>query len=417
MQAGADEHVSIGQTAQTQFDKAAEAMELDDETRTLLSTPFREVRVEVPIRKDDCTLSVYTGYRVQFNGARGPFKGGIRYATDVDMDEVCGLAALMTWKTALVDIPFGGGKGGVNVDVHHLNIYEIERLTRKFISRISRLLGPYRDIPAPDMYTNAQTMAWIFDEISGRQGYSLAAVTGKPIALGGSEGREAATGRGVVYVFEELARLEGWDPSAMTAAVQGFGNVGTFAATFLTDIGVRVKAISDITGGYYNEKGIDIQAALAHRAEAGDLGGFPGGDLITNAELIELDVDVLVPAAMGGVVNRDNSDRVKARILLEAANAPLTSIGQCHLEERGVYIIPDILANAGGVTVSYFEWVQNIQQFSWDEERVNGELKKIMNLSSQKVHAAAKEKNVTLRTAAFTIAIERVAEAERLRGV
>ena len=417
MQAGADEHVSIGQTAQTQFDKAAEAMELDDETRTLLSTPFREIRVEVPIRKDDGTLSVYTGYRVQFNGARGPFKGGIRYATDVDMDEVCGLAALMTWKTALVDIPFGGGKGGVNVDVHHLNIYEIERLTRKFISRISRLLGPYRDIPAPDMYTNAQTMAWIFDEISGRQGYSLAAVTGKPIALGGSEGREAATGRGVVYVFEELARLEGWDPSAMTAAVQGFGNVGTFAATFLTDIGVRVKAISDITGGYYNEKGIDIQAALAHRAEAGDLGGFPGGDLITNAELLELDVDVLVPAAMGGVVNRDNSDRVKARILLEAANAPLTSIGQCHLEERGVYIIPDILANAGGVTVSYFEWVQNIQQFSWDEERVNGELKKIMNLSSQKVHAAAKEKNVTLRTAAFTIAIERVAEAERLRGV
>lgn len=417
MQAGADEHVSIGQTAQTQFDKAAEAMELDDETRTLLSTPFREVRVEVPIRKDDGTLSVYTGYRVQFNGARGPFKGGIRYATDVDMDEVCGLAALMTWKTALVDIPFGGGKGGVNVDVHHLNIYEIERLTRKFISRISRLLGPYRDIPAPDMYTNAQTMAWIFDEISGRQGYSLAAVTGKPIALGGSEGREAATGRGVVYVFEELARLEGWDPSAMTAAVQGFGNVGTFAATFLTDIGVRVKAISDITGGYYNEKGIDIQAALAHRAEAGDLGGFPGGDLITNAELLELDVDVLVPAAMGGVVNRDNSDRVKARVLLEAANAPLTSIGQCHLEERGVYIIPDILANAGGVTVSYFEWVQNIQQFSWDEERVNGELKKIMNLSSQKVHAAAKEKNVTLRTAAFTIAIERVAEAERLRGV
>jgi glutamate dehydrogenase (NAD(P)+) len=417
MQAGADEHVSIGQTAQTQFDKAAEAMELDDEIRSLLSTPFREVRVEVPIRKDDGTLSVYTGYRVQFNGARGPFKGGIRYATDVDMDEVCGLAALMTWKTALVDIPFGGGKGGVNVDVHNLNIYEIERLTRKFISRISRLLGPYRDIPAPDMYTNAQTMAWIFDEISGRQGYNLAAVTGKPIALGGSEGREAATGRGVVYVFEEIARLEGWDPSTMTAAVQGFGNVGTFAATFLTDLGVRVKAISDITGGYYNDKGIDIQAALAHRAEAGDLGGFPGGDLITNAELLELDVDVLVPAAMGGVVNRDNSERVKARILLEAANAPLTSIGQCLLEEKGVYIIPDILANAGGVTVSYFEWVQNIQQFSWDEERVNGELRKIMTLSSQKVYAAAKEKNVTLRTAAFMISIERVAEAERLRGV
>ncbi len=417
MPEGAEKHVSIGQTAQTQFDKAAETMGLDDDFRTLLSTPFREVRVEVPIRKDDGTLAVYGGYRVQFNGARGPFKGGIRYATDVDIDEVRGLAALMTWKTALVDIPFGGGKGGVNVDVHDLNIYELERLTRKFISRIGRLLGPYRDIPAPDMYTNAQTMAWIFDEISGRQGYSLACVTGKPIALGGSQGREAATGRGVVFVFGEVARLEGWDPSSMTAAVQGFGNVGTFACTFLVDLGVRVRAISDITGGYYNEKGIDIKAALAHKAEAGDLGGFPGGDLITNEELLELDVDLLVPAAMGGVINRDNSERIRARIILEAANAPLTSIGQCHLEERGVYIIPDILANAGGVTVSYFEWVQNIQQFSWEEERVNGELEKIMTLSTKKVHAAAKEKGVTLRTAAFIIAIERVAEAERLRGV
>lgn len=417
MQAGANEHVSIGQTAQTQFNRAAEAMELDDEIRTLLSTPFREVRVEVPVRKDDGSLAIYKGYRVQFNGARGPFKGGIRYAVDVDMDEVSGLAALMTWKTALVDIPFGGGKGGVNVDVHDLNDFELERLTRKFIARISRVLGPYRDIPAPDMYTNAQTMAWIMDEYSSRQGYTLAAVTGKPIALGGSLGREAATGRGVVYVFEELAKIEGWDPAKMTAAVQGFGNVGTFAASFLSDLGIRVNAISDITGAYFNENGIDLKSALAHRAEAGNLGGFTGGESITNEELLALNVDVLVPAAMGGVINRDNAQAIRARILLEAANAPLTSIGEIHLEEKGVYIVPDILANAGGVTVSYFEWVQNIQQFTWEEVRVNKELKKIMIDSTKAVHAAARERKVSLRTAAFIIAIERVAEAERLRGI
>jgi len=417
MQAGAEEHISIGQTAQTQFNTAAEAMNLDDEVRVLLTTPFREIRVEIPVRKDDGSLGVYSGYRVQFNGARGPFKGGLRYAPEVDIDEVRGLAALMTWKTALVDIPFGGGKGGINVDVKDLNIYELERLTRKFISRISRILGPYRDIPAPDMYTNAQTMAWIFDEISGRQGYSPACVTGKPIALGGSEGREAATGRGVVMVFEEFAKLEGWVPADMTAAIQGFGNVGTFAATFLDELDVRVRAISDITGGYFNENGVDIKAALAHRAEVGSLEGFAGCERITNEELMALDVDMLVPAAMGGVINRDNSDQIKARIVLEAANAPCTSIGQIHLEDKGVYIIPDILANAGGVTVSYFEWVQNIQQFKWDEERVNSELGVIMRASALKVHAAAKQKNVSLRTAAFIIAIERVAEAEKLRGV
>ncbi|MEE9255736.1 MAG: Glu/Leu/Phe/Val dehydrogenase dimerization domain-containing protein [bacterium] len=417
MPAGTEKNISIGQTALTQFNRAAEAMGLEDEIRSLLSTPFREMRVEVPIRKDDGALAVYQGYRVQFNGARGPFKGGIRYATDVDMDEVCGLAALMTWKTALVGIPFGGGKGGINVNVHDLNIFELERLTRKFIARIGRILGPYRDIPAPDMYTNAQTMAWIFDEISGRQGYSPAAVTGKPIALGGSQGREAATGRGVVFTFEEIAKLEGWVPSEMSAAVQGFGNVGTFTATFLTELGVTVRAVSDISGAYYSEKGIDIQAALAHKKEQGDLSGYPGGEKITNEELLALDVDVLVPAAMGGVLNRDNASGVRARIVLEAANAPMTTCGELELIDQGVYTIPDILANAGGVTVSYFEWVQNIQQFTWDEERVNGELRKTMITSSKQVHAVAKERNTTLRIAAFIIAIERVAEAERLRGV
>ena len=252
------ERVSIFETARAQFGRAAEAMELEEEMRRLLSSPFREMQVEIPLRLDNGALALYRGYRVQFNGARGPFKGGIRYHQDVDMDEVRGLAALMAWKTALVNIPFGGGKGGVNVNVKELNRFELERLTRKFISRIGHILGPYRDIPAPDMNTNAQVMAWIMDEYSGRHGYSPAAVTGKPIALGGSAGREAATGRGVVMTFEDIARREGWDPRQMTAAVQGFGNVGSFTCRFLSERGVRVVAISDVTGACYAEKGIDI---------------------------------------------------------------------------------------------------------------------------------------------------------------
>jgi glutamate dehydrogenase (NAD(P)+) len=333
------------------------------------------------------------------------------------MDEVCGLAALMTWKTALVDIPFGGGKGGINIDPRELNIFELERLTRKFTSRIGRILGPYRDIPAPDMNTNAQVMAWIMDEYSGRQGYSPAVVTGKPIGLGGSAGREAATGRGVVFVFEEISRLEGWNPGTMTAAIQGFGNVGSYAALFLANLGVRVVAISDITGGYYSEKGIDLEDALALQRNHGDLSGLKEVDKITNEELLALPVDVLVPAALGGVINRDTASDVRSQILLEAANAPVTSIGEKILEENGVYIIPDVLANAGGVTVSYFEWVQNIQQFTWDEERVNNELKKIMSRATEAVHGMAKEKSISLRTASFIIAIDRVASAEKLRGV
>ncbi len=413
----AEERVSIGQTALSQFNYAAEVMNLEEDIRILLATPFREIRVEIPLRMDDGSLAVYEGYRVQFNGARGPFKGGIRYHPHVDIDEVRGLAALMAWKTALVDIPFGGGKGGITVNPRDLSIYELERMTRKFISRISRVLGPYRDIPAPDMNTNAQVMAWIMDEFSSRQGYSPACVTGKPIALGGSAGREAATGRGVVLCFAEIARLEKWDVEGMSAAIQGFGNVGSFAATFLSELGVRVAAISDVSGAYYSEKGIDISKALEHQAASGGLEGFTGAEPITNEELLALDVDVLVPAALGGVINRDTAHDMKARILLEAANAPVTSIGEKILEEKDVFVIPDILANAGGVTVSYFEWVQNIQQFTWEEERVNDELKKIMTRATHEVHAMAKDKKCSLRTAAFIIAIDRVAISEKLRGV
>jgi glutamate dehydrogenase (NAD(P)+) len=385
--------------------------------RILLSTPFREIRVEIPLRMDDGALVVYQGYRVQFNGARGPFKGGIRYHPHVDIDEVRGLAALMAWKTALVNIPFGGGKGGVTVNPRDLSIYELERMTRKFIARISRVLGPYRDIPAPDMNTNAQVMAWIMDEISSRQGYSPASVTGKPIALGGSAGREAATGRGVVLCFTEIAHLEKWDIGGMSTAIQGFGNVGSFAATFFSELGVRVAAISDVSGAYYSKKGIDVPKALEHQAATGGLEGFSGADKITNEELLALDVDVLVPAALGGVINRDTAGDMKAGILLEAANAPVTSIGEKILDEKSVYIIPDILANSGGVTVSYFEWVQNIQQFTWEEERVNNELTKIMTRATHEVHSMAKDKKCSLRTAAFIIAIDRVAIAEKLRGV
>ncbi len=417
MQANIGKKVSIFETANAQFNRAAEKMELDDEMRLLLKTPFRELRVEVPLRRDDGSLSVFHGYRVQFNGARGPFKGGIRYHPEVDIDEVRGLAALMAWKTALVNIPFGGGKGGMSINVKEFSIFELERLTRKFISRISGILGPYRDIPAPDMHTNAQVMAWIMDEYSSRHGYNLASVTGKPLSLGGSPGREAATGRGVVYVLEEFARKEGWDLSHFTAAIQGFGNVGSFAAQFLGELGARVVCISDVSGAYYAEKGVNVEKALAYQKANRDLEGYVGAEKISNEDLLALKVDVLIPAALGGAIHSGNAESVKARIVLEAANAPTTDEAEQILLGNGVCVIPDVLVNAGGVTVSYFEWVQNIQQFAWEEKRVNDELRKIMANATGETYALSKDKKVSLRTAAFMISIGRVVDAERLRGV
>ena len=412
------ERVSVFETANAQFDRAAAHVALDDEVRRLLKTPFREMKVEIPIRRDDGSLGVWEGYRIQFNGARGPFKGGIRYHHEVDLDEVRGLSALMAWKTALVNIPFGGGKGGVSVNVGELSRFELERLTRKYIARIGRILGPYRDIPAPDVNTDAQVMAWIFDEYSSRQGYAPACVTGKPVSMGGSPGREAATGRGAVMAYEEIARKEGWEPESMTAAVQGFGNVGSFAARFISELGVKVLAISGSRGAFFNGDGVDLEAAAAHRKERGTLEGLAGVEEITNEELLALDVDVLIPAALGGAIHAGNAANVKARVIVEGANAPVTEQGEKILADGGrVVMIPDVLASAGGVTVSYFEWAQNIQQFGWDEERVNRELGKIMARAAAEVHGLAKEKKVSLRTAAFIIAIERVAEAERLRGV
>jgi glutamate dehydrogenase (NAD(P)+) len=417
MAAAAEERPGIFQTANAHFDRAAERLGLEDELRGILRTSFREVQVEIPFRRDDGTVTLCRGYRVQHNGARGPFKGGVRYHPDVDLDEVRGLAALMTWKTSLVDIPFGGGKGGITVNPKELSLLEIERLTRKYIARIGRVLGPNRDVPAPDVNTNAQVMGWMMDEFSGRYGYSPAVVTGKPIELGGSLGREAATGRGAVEVLAEIARLKGWDLGGFTAAVEGFGNVGTFCARFLAERGVRVVCVSDSSGAYWSEKGIDPGAAIAYKRSNRKLEGLPGAERIPNEDLFGLKVDVLVPAALGGSINSRTAPKVRARVILEGANGPVTEEAEPGLEDRGVLIIPDILASAGGVTVSYFEWTQNLQQFRWDEDRVNRELAVFLTGAARRVHALSEKEKVSMRLAAFMIAIERVAMAERLRGI
>jgi glutamate dehydrogenase (NAD(P)+) len=404
------------QIASEQFDIASEIMGLREELRVLLKTPFREMRVEVPIRRDDGTGAVFIGYRVQHNGARGPCKGGIRYHPDVDMYEVRALAALMTWKTALMDIPFGGAKGGVACIPWEMSLAELERLTRKFIQRISIILGVNRDIPAPDMYTNAQTMAWIMDQYGRKNGYTPAIVTGKPVELGGSQGREAATGRGAIFVLEHVAREWGVDPAGGTAAIQGFGNVGAFAARFFHELGGKVVAVSDISGGLHDPAGLDVPALLAHVAQHRTIKGFPQGRPITNQEILTVQCDFLIPAALGGVIQRGNVDQVRARFVIEGANAPTTPAADQKLAERGIIVAPDILVNAGGVTVSYFEWVQNLQQFYWEEDQVNRELAKRMERAWGEVLEVHKQRKVDLRRAAYLIAIDRVARAESLRG-
>ena len=404
------------QIASEQFDIASEIMGLSEEMRMLLKTPFRELRVDVPIRRDDGTGAIFIGYRVQHNGARGPYKGGIRYHPEVDLYEVRALAALMTWKTALLDIPFGGAKGGVACAPWEMSAGELERLTRKFIQRISIILGANRDIPAPDMYTNAQTMAWIMDQYGRKNGYTPAIVTGKPLELGGSEGREAATGRGTIFILEHVARAWGVDPTASTAVVQGFGNVGTFAAKFFHELGGKVVAVSDIHGGIHDPQGLDVPGLLAWVKEHGSLKGYPQGQRLSNKEILTLPCDFLIPAALGGVINRSNADAIQARFVLEAANAPTTPVADAKLAERGIVVVPDILVNAGGVTVSYFEWVQNLQQFYWDEAQVNRELAKKMERAWNDVFAVHRDKQIDLRKAAYILAIDRVARAESLRG-
>ena len=398
------------------FHTAADGLEVDDQTRAVLSGTYREIRVQIPLRRDNGTVQTLYGYRVQHNGARGPYKGGVRYHPSADLEEVRALAALMTWKTAIVDIPFGGAKGGIQVDPTQLSDAERERMTRRFMAQVSYIVGANRDIMAPDMNTNAQTMAWMMDAYGQRAGHTPAIVTGKPVELGGSLGRDAATGRGCVIVMNEAVRDAGKDPEGMTVAIQGFGNVGSWAARLAAEQGYRVVAVSDVEGAITNEKGLEIEGLIGHSRESGSVVGFEDSEPMDPDELLEMDVDVLMPAALGEVITTSNADRIRARLIIEAANHPITPVADAMLRDKGVVIIPDILANAGGVTVSYFEWTQNIQQFQWEESRVNDELNKKMTTAYQQVRDFAEAKEVDLRTAGFSLAVERVANAAHLRG-
>ncbi len=409
--------IDIGGICQLQFQEAARILELDESVQDELRIPFRELSVHVPVLMRDGSVRSFQGFRVQHNGARGPTKGGIRYHPHVDREEVGGLAALMTWKTALLDVPFGGAKGGVSVDPKELELFELERLTRKFTERAALALGPYRDIPAPDMGTDAQVMAWLLDEYSSKRGYTPAVVTGKPVSLGGSLGRDEATGRGVMVTMREAARDFGITWAGGKAAIQGFGNVGGHLAALLDEEEVQVVAVTDADGGVVNEDGLDVPALLSHARRTGTVAEFPEADPLDDYSFWRVPCDYLVPAALGSVITKeDNVQDLDCRMVVEAANAPTTPIADKILYERGVPVIPDILANAGGVVVSYFEWTQNLQQMSWELEEVRQRLEKKMKAAYQDVVTLARKREVPLRTAAYTIAVERVAEAEALRG-
>ena len=398
------------------FDEAADLVHLKDEFYDVLKSPYREIDVQVPVRMESGELKVFRGYRVQHNGARGPYKGGMRYHPSADLEEVRALASLMTWKTALMELPFGGAKGGIEVDPTGMTAHELEGMTRRFTLAISHVLGVHRDIPAPDVNTNAQVMAWMMDAYSSRHGYSPAIVTGKPLDLGGAPGREAATGRGTVYILEAAAKHWDIDLSEVSVAIQGFGNVGSWAARELHERGIKVVAVSDVSGARYNAKGLDVDRLVGWATARRPLADLEEGDQLSNEELIELECDVLIPAALGEVINRENADRVRAKMVVEAANHPTTPEGDKVLEEKGVRVVPDILANAGGVTGSYFEWAQNIQQFKWKEERFNTELQEAMTRAFEATVTFAEKREVSMRRAAFAIGMERVARAARLRG-
>ena len=398
------------------FDQAAERLGLAEGRREMLRRPWRELQVQVPVRMDDGHINVYNGFRIQHNGARGPYKGGVRYHPEADQDEVRALAALMTWKTALMNLPFGGAKGGVQVDPTELSNEELNRLTRRYTINIVHLLAPNRDIPAPDMGTNSQTMAWMMDAYGQIHGHSPACVTGKPVEIGGSLGREAATGRGVSYLISQAANDMGMNPDGARIVIQGFGNVGTWTAKLLQEYGCKVVGVSGVQGGVYNSNGLDIAALLEHQNQSGVVPGFAGGDNVTNAELLELECDVLVPAAIGNVVTAENAPKLKTKLIVEAANHPLTPEADDILAERGIRVMPDILVNAGGVIVSYFEWTQNLQEFRWEESHVSEELIKIMARAYGEVREKAQTEGITHRQAAFHIGVERVARAVELRG-
>ena len=400
------------------FEHAADRLDLDLSMRRLLLMPKREVQVEIPVEMDSGHLETFVGYRVQHDSSRGPMKGGLRFHPDVDLDEVRALATLMTWKTALVDLPYGGAKGGIAIDPRKQSVKELERITRKFVDQIHDVIGPDKDIPAPDVGTSAREMAWIRNQYEKYHGFAPAVVTGKPVEHYGIEGREEATGRGVgILAYKFLGNL-GRKPRDTRVALQGFGNVGSHCAKFLFESEYRVVAVSDQSGGYYREDGLDIPKMLRHALDnQGLLAGFQDAERLTNEQLLESDVDLLIPAALGGVITRENAARIRAPVIIEAANAPIDPDADEILCERGTKILPDILANAGGVTVSYFEWVQNLQYYKWTLNRVRQELEHVLSRAFESIWQEGNLRKVSLRTAAYMIAIRRVHRAAQLAGV
>ena len=401
-----------------QFDTAAAKLNLDPGMREVLRSPRRALSLHLPIKMDNGTIKVFEGFRVQHNNSRGPCKGGIRYHPNVSFDEVQALASWMTWKCATVNIPFGGAKGGIICDPKQLSRNELERLTRRYAYEISDFIGPDRDIPAPDVYTDAQVMAWIMDTYSMTRGHSVpGVVTGKPTFLGGSLGRHEATARGCVYVTRCACEVKGINHKRATAAIQGFGNAGSIAAELLHKIGMKVIAVTDSKGGIFNAKGLDIPKVVEYKNKAGSVAKFPGSKAISSEDVLELECDVLIPAALENQITLVNAHRVKAKIVAEAANGPTTPGADRILFSNGVFVIPDILANAGGVTVSYFEWVQDLQELFWDVDEVNRKLEKIMGKAFADTHKTAKDYKVDMRTGAYILAIDRVAKATESRGI
>jgi glutamate dehydrogenase/leucine dehydrogenase len=404
--------------AMRQFDTAAEKFGLEAGLREILRRPRRALSLSLPVKMDNGSICVFEGFRVQHNTGRGPCKGGIRYHPSVTFDEVKALASWMTWKCAIVNIPFGGAKGGIVCDPHKLSQGELERLTRRYAYEISPIIGPDRDIPAPDVYTDSQVMAWIMDTYSMTHGNSSpGVVTGKPTFLGGSFGRNEATARGCLFVIRSACEVTGIKLERATVAIQGFGNAGSIAAELLSRLGTTIIAVSDSRGAILNRAGLDIPRLLEYKAKTGSVTGFPGSDPISTEALLELQCDILVPAALENQITLQNVDSIKARIIAEAANGPTTPDADAVLHQRGVMVIPDILANAGGVTVSYFEWVQDLQELFWDEDDVNRRLERVMVKAFADVHATAKKYNVDMRTGAYILAIDRVATAMRTRGI
>jgi glutamate dehydrogenase (NAD(P)+) len=409
---------NVWEMAQQQLDDVARLIGLNESLHGFLREPKRVLEVSVPVRMDNGVFRMFKGYRVQHNMSRGPTKGGIRYHPDVSLDEVKALAMWMTWKCALVNIPFGGAKGGVICDPKNMSNQELENLTRRFTSEISIIIGPEKDIPAPDVYTTPQIMAWIMDTYSMQAGYSVpGVVTGKPVAIGGSLGRDKATARGCLYVVDEAMHALNLPIEGARVAIQGFGNAGMHAAELMAKRGYRVVAVSDSRGGVANPKGLDVAGVIAHKTETGSVVGFTGGERIDNRKVLEYDCDVLVPAALEKVITAENAPRIRAKIIAEAANGPTLPEADRILFERGIMVLPDILANAGGVTVSYLEWVQDLQENFWEEEEINERLRRKMTRAFKETYEQAQRLHIDMRRGAYVVAVSRVAEATKLRGL